>query len=164
MAYPFWTALGIHSKEYKKLSNEDSVIQFLQKNLPGEGQYAVPGINENASREEMEKADAAMRGKPWAIISYHQSYNADMLKNILRGFLVDIIAVFMIAWIITRNPSPKFSDGFLTTLFVGLAGYLFIPYSAHIWYQTPDATTNLIDVIMCWGLCGLWLGKYLKNQ
>jgi len=47
---------------------------------------------------------------------------------------------------------------FFSSLLIGVVGYLFIPYSMNIWFQTPGAMTNFADALICWGLCGLWLG------
>jgi len=50
---------------------------------------------------------------------------------------------------------------FLTTLAVGIIGFLNITYTYHIWYETKDLTAHFIDTLINWGLTGLWLGWWL---
>ncbi len=159
-----WTVLGLHEKEYQHTPKQDSIISYLSSQFSADGQYLIPREAPGSSMEDMQKVADKMKGKPWAIVSYHQSYNTDMMMNILRGLITSILSVFLVCWILAKNSSPTFGSTFLATVFIGIVGYLFIPYSAHIWYATPDATTNLVDVLLSWGLCGLWLGWWLPRK
>jgi hypothetical protein len=159
-----WTALDLHGKEYQQATNQDSILSFLSSQFKEDGQYLIPRENPGASMEEMEKIMADMQGKPWAVVSYHKSYNTDMMMNILRGLLVSILSVYLVCWVLAKNSNSSFGNTFLSTVFIGLVGYLFIPYSQHIWYQTPDASTNLMDALISWGLCGAWLGWWLNKK
>lgn len=105
-----------------------------------------------------------MKGKPWAVISYHKSYDADMMNNIIRGLLVDIIAVLFVCWVLMKNTNASFGSTFVSTVLIGVAGYLFIPYSGHIWFKTGGMSTHLLDTFLSWGLCGLWLGWWLNRK
>jgi len=156
-----WTVFHLHDSEYKQTSNQDAVITSLGQ--LEEGQYLVPRASTTASMKEMEDFEKSMEGKPWAIVTYHKSYKMDMTMNIVRGLLVSIIAAFLICWILMKQNS-SFGTTFMSSIFIGVVGYLFIPYSGHIWYQTPGATANLIDALVSWGLCGLWLGWWLNRK
>lgn len=159
-----WTVLQLHQKEYQKAPNEEAIVQFLNGQFKADGQYMVPTVDPKASAEEREKVTAAMMGKPWATINYHSAYNANMGTNIARGLLVDIIAVFFVCWVLMKNTNSTFSNTFISTLLIGIAGYLFIPYANYIWFPSPGATINFIDVLVSWGLCGIWLGWWLNRK
>ena len=160
-----WSVLNLHDAEYKQAPNQDAIKEFLSKNLPGEGQYMIPRANENASAKEMEELQKKMLAEksPWAIVNYHEAYDVDMMMNILRGLIVSIIAVIFVCWVLIKQNST-FLITLISTILIGVAGFLFIPYSNHIWYQTPGATTHLLDAIVAWGLCGLWLGWWLNRR
>ena len=158
-----WTMLNLHESEYKQAPNQDALITSLGQ--LEEGQYMVPRVNENASTKEMEDFQKKMldEKKPWAVINYHKVYETDMVMNIVRGLLVAIIAALLVCWVLIKQNST-FGTTFISSILIGVAGYLFIPYSGHIWFQTPGATTHLIDALVSWGLCGLWLGWWLNRK
>jgi hypothetical protein len=156
-----WTVLSLHEPEYKQAANQDAVIGSL--NQLEEGQYLVPRSDPKASMKEMEEYGKSMEGKPWAVVTYHKSYKMDMTMNIIRGLLVQIISAFFVCWILMKQNS-SFGTTFISTLLIGVVGYLFITYSLYIWYQTPGAMTNLVDALVSWGLCGLWLGWWLNRK
>jgi hypothetical protein len=159
-----WTVLNLHNKEYQKAANQDSIIAYLSSQFTGDGQYFIPSADANASSEEREKLMENMKGKPWAVVSYHKAYDMNMISNIIRGLVVAIIIAFFACWVLMKNTNASFSTTFVGCLLIGLAGYLFIPYSGHIWFQTPGANTHLLDTIVSWGLCGLWLGWWLNRK
>ena len=160
-----WSMLNLHDAEYKQAPNQDAIKEFLNKNLPGEGQYMIPRANANASAKEMEELQKKMLAEksPWAVVNYHEAYDVDMTMNIIRGLIVSIIAAIFVCWVLIKQNST-FLITFISTILIGVAGFLFIPYSNHIWYQTPGATTHLLDTIVAWGLCGLWLGWWLNRK
>lgn len=158
-----WTVLNLHSKEYQKAPSQDSIISYLSSQLK-DGQYAIPTADESATTEEREQLFERMQGKPWAVINYHEKYDVDMAGNIIRGLIVSLIAVFFVCWILLKNTSSSFGSTMVSTILIGLAGYLFIPYSGYIWFQNPGALTTLIDTLVAWGLCGLWLGWWLNRK
>lgn len=158
-----WTVLNVHAKEYQKAPGEETILAALSSNLK-EGQYILPGLEQGASSEEHKKMAESMKGKPWAVVNYHSAYDTDMVQNIIRGLLVSIVAAFCVCWVVSRNANSSFGNAFISCILIGLAGYLFIPYSEFIWFKTPGAMTHLIDVLLSWGLCGIWLGWWLKRR
>jgi hypothetical protein len=159
-----WTVLNLHAKEYLKAPNQENVINFLNSQLTEDGQYMIPRSDENASSEEMEKMQKEMQGKPWAVVNFHKAYATDMMANIIRGLIVAIIAAFFVTWVLMKNTNSSFLITFISSLLIGVAGYLYIPYAGHTWFETPGETTNLIDAIVSWGLCGIWLGWWLNRK
>jgi hypothetical protein len=159
-----WTFLQVHQAEYKQAPNQDGLRDYLNTALPEEGQYFVPRANDGASREEMEAKMKEMDGKPWAVINFHKAYSSDMMMNVVRGLLAALVAAFLVCWVLMKNTNSTFGSTFLGCLFIGIAGYLFIPYAGHIWFQNPGAMTHFMDVLVSWGVCGIWLGWWLNRK
>lgn len=159
-----WTVLNLHAKEYQQAPAQDSVLNYLNSQFSETGQYYLPHAKEGATAKEMQEEQKNMQGKPWAVVSYHKSYDENMVNNIIRGLLVAIISVFFVCWILMKQTNSSFSSTFFSTILIGVVGYLFIPYSMNIWFQVPGALTNLEDILVAWGLCGLWLGWWLNRK
>lgn len=161
-----WTMLQLHDPEYKQAPNQDAVISSLSSQLTEEGQYYIPRANSNASQKEMQDFQKRMidEKKPWAVVTYHKEYNSDMTMNIIRGFLTTLVALLLICWVLIKQSPSSFGTTFMSCLFIGIAGYLFIPYSMHIWFQTPGAMSQFIDVLVAYGVCGIWLGWWLNRK
>lgn len=159
-----WTVLDLHGKEYKQAPSQDEILNALSTHITEDGQYYLPHAKEGASYEEMQQEQKDMQGKPWAVVSYHKSYDASMVSNIVRGFLVAIIMAFFACWVLVKQGNGSFGSTFISSILIGIIGYLFIPYAGHIWFQTPGATTNFIDVLVSWGAAGLWFGWWLNRK
>ena len=100
-----WTVLQIHAAEYQKSANQDSVMNLLTTQFKTTGQYIIPH-SDDTDMESSQKSMEAMKGKPWAVVSYHESYTTNMGANILRGMLTSILLMILVFWVITQNPKP----------------------------------------------------------
>jgi hypothetical protein len=69
----------------------------------------------------------------------------------------------MLCWIIGRMKTPTFTSIVITALFIGLIAFTDMPYTSHIWYKSFDLNAHLVDVLASWGLCGIWLGWWLRR-
>jgi len=117
-----------------------------------------PGTSAEAAQEHMTN----QAGKPWAQVFYHKSYNANMGMNMTRGVLVDIIAIWMLCWIILKMGSPNMQTIVLTSVFVGLIGFISETYTNSIWFEN-HVVTSMIDAVVSYGLVGVWLGWWLRK-
>ncbi|HEX6916132.1 MAG TPA: hypothetical protein VF145_12875 [Chitinophagaceae bacterium] len=161
-----WTILDCHRPANKYTPNEAAILQALAANLPEEGGYMVPGMPEHATKEERQKIMEQANGKPWASIQYHTSNQGDtaaMIMNMVRLFLSNVIMVWLLMWIFNRLKLPSFGTIFAGSVFVGLITFINQPYTGHIWFDFFDIWAYLIDALVSWALCGLWLG-YLYNR
>ncbi|MGI8635049.1 MAG: hypothetical protein ACR2KZ_06565, partial [Segetibacter sp.] len=70
--------LRYHDSAYKQIAVQDNLINSLSGVFKEDGQYLVPGSNLNASQEEMAKYDEGMKGKPFALITYHAADKSHM--------------------------------------------------------------------------------------
>ncbi len=160
-----WNMLGIHNAGEKYTPEQDVIIATLSSALKEDGMYMVPiappGSDMKAHNEMAKKMD----GKPFAGIMYNKSFDADMTKPIIRGFLIDLALVLLVISILVRGGLPSFNGIFTGCIAVGLFSFLWQPYMQLNWFQVPWAAINghLIDAIVAWGLCGLWLGWWLRR-
>jgi hypothetical protein len=155
-----WTALHIHDDAYIYTTAEDTLINALSSHLPADGQYMVPRSKPGASPAEMEKMGAEMKGKPWAVITYHMVYKNDMTSPIIRGFLIAFVCAVIVCLVIQKLALKNFGNIFATVISFGLISFFFVWYNQHNWFEIPWTVLKgeLIDILASWGLAGVWLG------
>ena len=157
-----WGLINIHGSEMQYTPNQDAILEHLSQNLE-EGTYFLPTHRPGATTEEMEAAMNDAMGKPWAQISYHDSFNNNMGLNLVRGFVVDLVAAFILIWLLLKFETLTFSTAVMASLGVGFIGYLTIPYLNSVWFES-STWGHLIDTVVQWGLIGGWLGWYLTKK
>ncbi len=153
-----WAAVNFHKETQQYTPNQAKILEFLNENLE-EGFYYMPGT---APGEDPQKVMEEAMGKPWAQIYFHKTMTTNMGMSMARGLLVDILAVALLAWILLKMGNASFSTILLSSLAVGLIGYLTINYTQTIWYELPSLS-HLLDAVAGWGLTGLWLGWWLRK-
>lgn len=159
-----FTVLNLHSKAFQYTPKQQEIIDYLGTQISEDGQYLLPRPADNATSEEREAHMKSGEGKPWAMVSYHKSMNMSMVMNMVRGLIVDIIAVGLFCWILSKMNLPTFGTVLTASIFTGLIVFLNAPYTAHIWYQSFDIMAHFMDAIVAWGLCGLWLGWWFNRK
>jgi hypothetical protein len=160
-----WTMLDLHRPAQDYSPKQDSIMAVLNGTLT-EGGYMMPSVPKGASMDEMTKKAEASMGKPWASIQYHKSFNTDnsqMFMNMGQGVVTTIIMVWLLCWILGKSGRTGFGNIFLACIFTGLIVFINEPYTNFIWYKIFDIKAHLIDALMSWGLCGLWLGWWLRR-
>ena len=157
-----WMALGIHSSAMKYHPAQKEILSTLSSTTQEEGQYMMPSAATEKEQEDMQKQ---MDGKPWASIIYHKSYNADMTMRFIRAFLVDVFLVISLIYVLTRGATPTGRRIFSGSFAFGLAMWLWSMYMGHIWFDLPWSmiTGDLIDSLVAWSLCGIWLAWWLNR-
>ncbi|MCA0236409.1 MAG: hypothetical protein LCH81_08490 [Bacteroidetes bacterium] len=158
-----WSLLNVHGAEFTYTPNEGKILEALAQNLPASGQYMVPTLPPNATPEQQEAMMKDMGSKPWATISYHTSFNTNMGMNMTRGLLVDFVCVFLLIWLLLKFQNLNFQTTLLSSLAVGIIGYLTISYTNTIWFET-SSIGYLVDAVVGWGLVGAWLGWWLNKK
>ena len=159
-----WTVLNLHASSEEYTPNQDSIMTYLNTQFSKDGSYLLPGYPQGTTREEMEKTMGSREGKPWAQIQYHKEMKVNMGMNIFRGFLVDIVIVALLCWILMKLNAPGFSRIFWACLFTGIIVFLNSPYTVNVWFPKADINAHFVDALVSWGLCGIWLGWYLKPR
>ncbi len=153
--------LGIHNSQMGHTPNQDAILKVLEENLE-EGTYFIPRAEIGASMEKEEAMMEERMGKPWAMVSYHDSLSNNMGINMLRGFVIDFVSAFLLAWLLMKMANLSFQTAILSSLAVGLIGYFTINYLNTVWFET-DSIPDLIDAIVQWGATGAWLGWWLTK-
>jgi hypothetical protein len=81
----------------------------------------------------------------------------------VRGLIVDLLAVFLLVFLLQKMGNASFQTIVLSSLSVGLIGYLSVTYVNSIWFQTKTLV-DLLDAVVSWGAIGLWLGFWLRRN
>lgn len=158
-----WAILPVHQAVYGYTPNQDQIMAALSQNLNEEGTYMLPNVPPGTSHDQAEKDMEVNKGKPWAIISYHKSFDASMGMNMFRAFCIDIISVFLLILMLMRMNSIDYRTSIISSVSVGIIGYLTIPYLNSIWFN-ESSIGYLVDALVSWLLVGLWLGWILGRK
>lgn len=165
----FWqtlshVAFNLHEPVQQYTAKQDSLLSYFNKIELAPGGYMLPRMSHNQSMEELEGFTKSIEGKPWARVIYYASYKTDMSMNMIRGFLADVFLVFLLIWVISKLKIPRKSTIVGVSVVIGLIAFVNIPYTEHIWYPVFDLRAQLIDAVVGWGLCGLWLSQYFGQK
>ena len=156
--------LNLHGDEEMYTAKQDSVLSALRSQITEEGQYFLPNLPPGSSMDEMKKLGENTMGKPWAMVSYHNSYDMNIGTAMVRTALVDIAMVLLLCWILFEFGTASFFTIFFSSVFTGLIVFLNAFYTNHIWFQTFGITANLVDLLVSWGICGIWLAWWLRKK
>jgi hypothetical protein len=158
-----WSLLNVHGAEMKYTPNQDKIMEFLTQQNLEDGTHFMPTAPPGSTQEEHQALMENSIGKPWATVSYHKAFNANMGMNMFRGFAVDLVAVFLLIWLLLKITNLDFKTALLASLAVGAIGYLTIPYLNSVWFE-GNTVGYIIDTVAQWGLVGVWLGWYLARR
>jgi hypothetical protein len=160
-----WSLLGIHGGEEKYTASQDQILSALNSSGLAEGQYRLPNAPPGATMDEQQNLMKQNEGKPWARVLYTKSASASMTSPMIMGFVVDLVLVILLISILVRGGLPSFTGIFTGAIAVGLFTFLWGPYTEHNWFNVPWSVIqgHLIDAVVAWGLCGLWLGWWLRK-
>ena len=158
-----WMFLPTHDSTMKYTANQDQILSTLSANLTEDGMYMLPSA---PTRKEQQDMMESTIGKPWASVIYHKSMRGDMVMPMIRSFLVDIFLVISLIYMLTRGGIPIARRAFAGSVALGLFSFLWGPYTGHIFFELPWHMIwgDLIDSVVAWGLCGLWVGWWLNRK
>ena len=151
--------LNIHGSQNLYTPNQDAIIEVLSANLE-DGQYFIPRAATNAENQAFMQEQI---GKPWAVVNYHSALKDNFTMMLIRTFIIDLVAVFLLCWLFGKMASLNMATCLMGSLVVGLIGYVMNPYLSSVWYGSPSIP-DLIDTVVGWGLVGAWLGWWLPNR
>ena len=158
-----WSVLNLHGSHTEYTAQQTEILDCLEKSGISEGEYFLPNVPPGTPADQHQKTMEANAGKPWATIAYHKQMSASMGMNLFRGFIINLLSVFLLCFILGKIPDLNFNTTMLCTLCVGIIGYLSVSYIYSIWFQTTSIP-YLIDTIVSWGLVGAWLGWWLNRK
>lgn len=157
-----WGLLNLHSSEFTYTPNQDAILNALNANLTEDGNYFMPGLPPGATEEQQKELMKNNEGKPWAMIKYQKVSDMSMGMNMFRGLVVDLLAAFLLIWLLMQFRETSFKTVLTSSLVVGFIGYLVITYTNSIWFDT-NSMMYLVDTLVLWGLVGGWLGWWMNR-
>lgn len=157
-----WSILPVHDHTAKYTDKQDQIMATLTANITEEGMYMMPSAPTKKEQQDMMKN---LEGKPWATVIYHNAMDTDMTMMMIRGFLTDFFLVITLIYVLTRSGTPAALRIFAGSVAIGLFSFIWSDYTGHIWFQLPwhMITGDLVDALVAWGLCGLWIGWWLNR-
>ncbi len=162
-----WMVLPIHVNSLKYTSQEGTILSALE-NLPEDGVYAVPNLPPGSTQEQHAAFEQNMVGKPSAIVTYRKSYDGMMTSQMIYGFILDLLAAFIIAWVMWKCSDKFPSFGSRLALAVGFAVFTIMQSSLMManWWGTPwhYLSGEITDHLVAWVLGGAWLAWWLGRK
>lgn len=140
--------LRYHSKDFRKLPDEDAVADALRKfNIPA-GEYVLPYCSNMKEMKSPEYQEKVKRG-PRAILTVWPGGSSSMVKNLVQWFLYAVVVGIFAAYVAGR----ALQEGayYLAVFrFVGVTAfccYTIAGWQASIWFNRSWSTTlkNTID-------------------
>lgn len=156
--------LNLHEPAQQYVANQDAILKYLSEQFKQGGGYMLPRPANNADIEQVEQFTKQINGKPWARIVYYPAYEMNMYMSMLRGLLTNVIIVFLFLTLVNRFKHKKFFSIFISSLFVGIISFSNTFYTEHLWYPSYEIKADLIDAVVSWGLCGIWLGFLMQEK
>ena len=157
-----WGVINLHVDSTKHTPNQGVIMEVLKENLE-EGHYFLPNLPKTATKDEQAEYMTQYEGKPWVQISYHKSMETNMGMNMFRGWTVNFISMLLLCWFLLKISNLNFTTTLLVSLAVGFIGFLSVNYIEAIWFKT-NVLSALYDMIIMWGLIGIWFGWWLNRK
>jgi hypothetical protein len=159
------TPLGEAGMRSMPPAGEPAVTGALSANVPDDGMYMFPGMDERArntdeGREEWMRRYAA---GPAGLLIYHPHGGKTMNSQLLgTELLTNILAVAVAAW--TATHARTFGRRLLLVTAFGLAAWLSIEASYWNWYGFPTnyALAQLIDQVVGFFFAGLVVARIVR--
>ena len=142
---------GYHANDYRKLPDEDGVIDALKKfNIPA-GQYIFPRASSMKGMNTPEFQEKVKRG-PNAILTIWPGGSTSMTGNLIQWFLYSIIVGIFAAYVAGRalGPDAHYLAVFRFAGVTAFASYALAGWQETIWYKRSVATTlkNTFDALL----------------
>ena len=164
-----WMALPIHKDTLKYTAQQEEIITMLQKNIPSDGFYSVPGHDpsKNLSFKEMEAAGKESLHKPWALVLYNSSFEGMSAPNMIGGILMNLVAVVLAIILLHACNAQEKTFGSVFRIIMILP--VFCIFQAVLenanWWAFPwhFIKGTVFDLIIGWALCGFYLAWQFKK-
>jgi hypothetical protein len=145
---------NLHKSSQRYTTAQDSILQKIEQLGVPEGMYVLGQPDPSLSMEQQKEAMKSFESKPWAVLNYHKSNTTSMAMPMIRGFLVCLVTAYMLFWIFLQQKEPTLMKRILVSLFIGLIGFFYLPYTSFIWYKAPDIFAYFADGIVPWLILG----------
>jgi len=158
---------GIHNDFSSYTKNHEAILNCLNQNLTEDGLYMMPTVDPASptAEEDSEKLHKEMEGKPWAFVFYHKSMDGGMTKMMLTGLLWSLIAALIASFVLFHGGFETFYTRFLVSMSFALFCLSQGVLDDMNWWAYPwnFVKAEVIDIVVGWGVCSVWLAWYLKK-
>lgn len=164
-----WMVLPIHQDSLRYTPMQDSLLSAMSS-LPGEGVYSLPYPDPAKADDpaEQKKFEESMTTRPWALVQYHPTGQDMTGGTIARGFLFNLLGVGLVVWLLglAQSQLPTFTSRFLAVLAFGAFIVLQSDLMTWNWMGTPwnYLKGEILDHLLGWAVCGVWLGWYMGRR
>ena len=161
------TPLGEAGFQSMPPANEPAVTGVLGANVPNDGMYMFPGMDERARTTKEGQEDWMRRyaAGPSGLLIYHPHGGPTMNAKLLgTELLTDILAVAIAAW--AASHARTFARRLALVTAFGLAAWLSIEVSYWNWYGFPTnyALAQLVDQVAGFFFAGLVVAWLVRPQ
>jgi phosphate/sulfate permease len=158
-----WAVLNFHKHDWKKLPDEDAVMEALRASATPHGSYFFPshlGVDER-SPEYKERAKVG----PTGIVTTFDPYN--MGPRMAISFLYYLVVTFFVAYLASRTlgPGEEYLHVFRVVATAAFMAYGFGHAQNSIWFGKPWTATarDLVDafiyaLLTAGAFAGFWPG------
>jgi hypothetical protein len=163
--YQFISFAGanFHGNAQAYTEKQDTILAFLNGLNLENKQYILPRPAENATPEDQQKFATESQGKPWAMVNYHSTKNTGMIMPMVRGLLVDILAIFLLFGLLDKIADINTQKSIIYSCTVGFFSFIVVPYTNYIWYQTPDVWAHLLDALVPYTILGALYARFWRS-
>lgn len=148
-----FAALGLHESSMAYTDKQDELLEAIDATGLETGMYYL-GRAETASEEDMNMFQEKYEGKRFARLNLMEDNTQDMQVNLIRGFLVCIVLMFLMYYVYAQQKDASLMQRIRCSIIIGLAIFFMVPYTNFIWFPQPDIYAHLIDAIVPWTLVG----------
>ena len=144
----------------------EPAYQALKTNLGETGLYFFPGVEKDATPEQMKAWEQRLKSGPYGILAYTGGPGAAMApKQLIGELLTDIVAAFIAATILALIAAPYIKRVFVVSL-MGVFGWVSLMLSYWLWYNFPTKyvlNEGFIEIVG-WFLAGLVIAKIVPPR
>jgi len=159
---------GFHKDFYTHATQQDSILALLSRTLPAEGMYMMPMADQHSPdfKTRQQEIEKTMIGNPWAMVFYHPEMPDFSVSTLVLGLLFALVAAFIAAFVMYMGKFPCFWSRFTVSMLFALFALLQGVLSNLNWWEFPWSFVKpqVIDLVIGWGLCSVWLGWFVKPR
>ena len=148
-----FAALGLHESSMAYTDKQDQLLEAIDASGLETGMYYL-GRTETNSQEDMDLFKFKYEGKRFARLNLMEDNSQDMPVNLLRGFLVCLVLMFLMYYVYAQQKDASLMQRIRFSIIIGLAIFFMVPYTNFIWFPQPDIYAHLIDAIVPWTVVG----------
>lgn len=159
---------GFHKDFYSYTPKQDTIMQFLGRNLTADGLYMMPMPDPNSPtfKQDQEKLEKTAIGKPWTMLFYHSSMSPEMVSYMLKGLMHVFIASLLVTLVLYTGNFGSFGGRFLVSMAFAAFALVIAVFSEMNWWGFPwnYVKSAVFDIVFGWGLCSVWLAWFVKKK